>query len=271
MKNSAKFFVPFIVFILTSILVYLGIVNHWFGEIRPGLMKFCEAARDGFIKQPANSFSNLGFSIAGVVLAYQAYKGKFTASNAMNVNALYTIMFSVSLIITGAGSFAMHATHAHWGGFADLFGMFLISAFMFAYALVRLFRWSSIHFTLIYFTGVIFSSVVYLSPSLNFKGFMSGAEVCFILMVVTSIIIELYLGLVRKININKTYGYFALFCLTLAFIIWNLSLWPDSLLCHPNSLFQGHAAWHFLDALGGYFLFRFYASEVSSKKDQLIF
>lgn len=256
-----KFIIPLGVFLLTAVLVYFGIVNHWFGDVRPGLMKFCEAARDGFIKQPANSFSNLAFSVAGLLIAFQAYKGKFSSSNAINNYPVYTIMFSIGLIITGAGSFAMHATNAHWGGFSDLFGMFLIAAFMFAYAITRLLNWSSVHFVIIYLIGVVFSSVVYLSPSLNFKGFMSGAEVCFIFMIIVSIIIELYLGLGRKIKIKKAYGYFALFCLSLATVIWYFSLWPDSVLCNPHSLLQGHAAWHFLDALGGYYLFRFYASE----------
>ena len=260
-KDLFKFAIPLAVFIVTSILVYFGIQQHWFGEMRPGLMKFCEHARDGLIKQPANSFSNLGFSLAGLLLAYQAYKGKFTASNPMNKQAIYTIIFSIGLLITGAGSFAMHATNAHWGGFADLFGMFLIAAFMFAYALIRLFHGSSLHFAVIYLIGVILSSVVYLSPSLNFKGFMSGAELCFIFMIVVAIVIELYLSLLRKIVITRAYGYFALFCLMIAFTIWNLSLWPDSILCNPHSLLQGHAAWHLLDALGAYYVFRYYASE----------
>ena len=45
-----------------------------------------------------------------------------------------------------------------------------------------------------------------------------------------------------------------------AFAIWNLSQhgW-----CDPHSLVQGHAAWHLLDALAAYLLFRLYASERS--------
>lgn len=265
-SRKVNFYFTIGLFILSFVLVYFGIVNHWFGETRPGLMKFCEFARDGFIKQPANSFSNLGFSFAGILIAYQMYQNKFVAKNPLNEKILFSFLFILGLLITGAGSFAMHATNAHWGGFADLFGMFLIAAFMFAYALSRLFFLPTYGFGIIYIIGVVFSSVVYLSPSLNFKGFMSGAEICFIFMIVVSILIELYLGLIRKIKITKAYGYFALFCLVLAFFIWNLSLWPESLLCKPHSLFQGHAAWHLLDALGGYFVFKFYASEEQVSK-----
>ncbi|MEZ4978758.1 MAG: ceramidase domain-containing protein [Chitinophagales bacterium] len=264
--KRTNLYLSIIIFILSSVLVYLGIVNHWFGETRPGLMKFCEFAREGLIKQPANSFSNLGFSLAGLLIAYQLYQNKFRATNLLTQHLAYSFLFIFALLITGAGSFAMHATNAHWGGFADLFGMFLIAAFMCSYALSRLFSLSSWSFGIIFLIGVVFSSVVYLSPSLNFKGFMSGAEVCFIFMILVAILVELYLALVKKIKITRTYGYFALFSLLLAFLIWNLSLWPDSLLCKPHSLLQGHAAWHLLDALGAYFVFRFYASEELNPK-----
>ena len=32
-------------------------------------------------------------------------------------------------------------------------------------------------------------------------------------------------------------------------------------LCRPESLAQGHALWHVLDALAAWFLYRFFASE----------
>jgi hypothetical protein len=127
---------------ITSILVYFGITNAWFGEAREGIMLFCEHARDGYIKQPANSFSNLAFSIVGLYIAWFVYKNKFQKTNAMSNSFFYPMVLSFSLIILGAGSFAMHASNGFWGGFSDLFGMFLLSSFIFSYALMRWFKLS---------------------------------------------------------------------------------------------------------------------------------
>ena len=44
----------------------------------------------------------------------------------------------------------------------------------------------------------------------------------------------------------------------LAFAIWNVT---KSLWCDPDSLVQGHAAWHLLDAVSAYLLFRLWSSE----------
>ena len=45
-----------------------------------------------------------------------------------------------------------------------------------------------------------------------------------------------------------------------AFAIWNAS---KAWLCQPRSLVQGHAIWHLLGAVSAYFLYRYYASELT--------
>ena len=35
--------------------------------------------------------------------------------------------------------------------------------------------------------------------------------------------------------------------------------------CDPLSIFQGHALWHLLTGMGGYFMYLFYRSEKSFK------
>jgi len=45
-----------------------------------------------------------------------------------------------------------------------------------------------------------------------------------------------------------------------AFAIWNAS---KAWLCQPHSLVQGHAIWHLLGAVSAYFLYRYYASELT--------
>ena len=58
------------------------------------------------------------------------------------------------------------------------------------------------------------------------------------------------------------WGAAALGTILLAFAIWNIT---KSLWCDPHSLLQGHAAWHLLDAVSAYLLFRLWASERSEE------
>jgi hypothetical protein len=80
------------------------------------------------------------------------------------------------------------------------------------------------------------------------------------LYITLTVVFELLNTYVRKLEHSKKYGFMSLGSLLLAFGIWNM--WKDdSPLCDPQSLLQGHAIWHILDAVAAYYLFRFYASE----------
>ena len=262
-KSTFSFiFFPWLIFIVSSLFVLLGIVNHWFGEPREGIMKFCEFARDGYIKQPSNTFSNLGFSIVGLYIVYYFAKNKLNFSNLFTQNYSYVILFSSSIIITGAGSFAMHATNAHWGGFFDLLGMFFIASFMLSYALKRLLHFSHSFFVVLFLSAVLVSSYIYLTPSINQTGHLfTGAELIFMLMLFTAICIECYFNFIKKISIHKQFGLTSIFLLIISFGIWTISLSKESIFCEPHSYIQGHAIWHILDAIACLYLFKYYLSE----------
>ena len=53
--------------------------------------------------------------------------------------------------------------------------------------------------------------------------------------------------------------------MAVAFTIWNLSK-DGRPLCHPDSLLQGHAAWHLLCAVAAYCLYRYWVSEGRSQE-----
>ena len=60
------------------------------------------------------------------------------------------------------------------------------------------------------------------------------------------------------VRTDLRWGAAALGTILLAFAIWNAT---RSRWCDPHSLLQGHAAWHLLDAVSAYLLFRLWASE----------
>ena len=201
MKKRLLFIVPILVFIASHLFLVFGLFNTWFGKSRPGIMKFCEAAREGFIKQPANSFSNLAFAVAGFLIIYHSYQNK-NKVNLMTSSHFYPIVMSSVLILLSAGSFAMHATNAFWGGFADLFTMFLLASFVSGYSLSKFFKWNFIHFSIYFILTVTINSFIFVSPYNHFGGFLSIAEITFLIQILLTIFLELYS---TTLKVNKSH------------------------------------------------------------------
>lgn len=230
-------------------------------------MNFCEHAGSGYIKQPANSISNLAFSIAGFFIAVRAHKTDFLTENRMTSTLYYPLLMSISLIILGAGSFAMHATNTAMGGFFDLFGMYMVSCFLSAYAIARWFNLSGLGFFLLFAVGVTIGSYIKLTPGHGKFLFLTAASLWFVINLLVAAIFEVMLHYVRKIEIQARLGWLGLLTLLLAFAIWSLSRNQDSLLCDPYLWLQGHAVWHVLNAVAACFLFLFYTSEVGQSAE----
>ena len=95
--------------------------------------RFCEAARDGTVLQPANCLSNLGFVVAGLLIAFQAGRPSTLGDVLPRYRGLATA-YACVVVLLGPGSAAMHATQAELGGDLDLLSMYLVAAFAAAYA-----------------------------------------------------------------------------------------------------------------------------------------
>src|SRR6478735_9676220 len=92
----------------------------WLGADVGRGANFCEAARGGWVKQPANSYSNLGFVVAGLAVAWHA--GRTT------LGGLAT-PYACLVVFLGPASAAMHATQSSLGGRFDLLSMYLVASF----------------------------------------------------------------------------------------------------------------------------------------------
>ena len=126
-------------------LLALAIGQGWLGpDVGRGDM-FCEAGSDGFLVQPANSLSNLGFVVAGLLVAWRAGRRDQLGDVLPRLPALPTA-FAVVVVLLGPASAAMHATQSALGGHLDLLSMYLIASFAAAYAAMRLLRRRPIFF-----------------------------------------------------------------------------------------------------------------------------
>ena len=117
--------------VLFAVALWLG----WFGPDVGAGANFCEAARDGLIKQPANTLSNLSFIAAGLAAAF--YLDRHWSDVA---HARLLAPFPVLMALLGPGSMAMHATQSSLGGRFDVGSMYLFAGYAAAYGLTRLLR-----------------------------------------------------------------------------------------------------------------------------------
>lgn len=195
--------------------------------------------------------------VAGLAIAWYAGRRDRLGDVLVTLPGLPTAYAAVTVLL-GPASAAMHATQSELGGRLDLLSMYLISSFAAAYALMRLVRQGSVFFFQVFLllvaacelVGTVDGSVpvVHESGNLAFGALLVGA-----------IVIEVVLW--RRADPTRTelwWGGGAVAAMAVAFVIWNLAQGPW---CAPMSWVQGHAAWHLLDAVAAYLLFRLYASE----------
>ncbi|MGI8966282.1 MAG: ceramidase domain-containing protein, partial [Limisphaerales bacterium] len=130
--------IPLSVAIISFTFFILATANGWmgppYGKIGRG---FCESS-DGWIKQPVNTWSNLGFVAAGLAIAWLMRRGTFLKNhNAFTQSSFTPIFFSSLVILAGPCSMAMHATLSRIGSALDLLSMFSIVALLMAYSMRR--------------------------------------------------------------------------------------------------------------------------------------
>lgn len=219
---------------------------------------FCEAARDGWIRQPANTWSNLGFVAAGLAVAAQAAH-RHRLGLTLGAHPGLATAFAALVVLLGPGSMAMHATQSDLGGHLDLLSMFLVSGFALAYALVRFVRRGPALFAVVFVAAVVAGMAVHLrGGDVPVLGHIGNAAFAVELWVA----IGLEVALSRRVEARQDRAWALASVLTLgvAFAIWTTGMRGHAW-CRPDSLLQQHGAWHLLCAAAAYLLFRHYAAE----------
>lgn len=219
---------------------------------------FCEAARGAWILQPVNSWSNLGFVVAGLMVAWYAGE-RLRLGLTMGAHPGLATAYAVLVVLLGPGSMAMHATQSDLGGHLDLLSMFLVSGFALAYALMRFLRRGPGLLAVAFVLAVGAGMVVYLQGgTVPVLGHIGNA----VFGVELAIAVGLEVALVRRRvpRQDVAFGAASVAVLATAFAIWTTGK-NDHPWCDPTSLLQAHGIWHVLCAVSAYLLFRHYAAE----------
>jgi hypothetical protein len=231
----------------------MGIWRGWLGADIGRGAGFCEAGRDWVVRQPANTFSNVGFVAAGLLIAWHAGDRR----NDLSAHRRLGTAMACIVVLLGPGSAAMHATQSAVGGHLDMLSMYLVAAFAAAYAAMRWLRGSVPLFAATFAGGIAFCEIVG-SWDVELPVVMHPGNAAFALLLVVATALEVAIMLRGETRSRRAYGYAALASILVAFAIWNAT---KAWLCDPRSLIQGHAIWHVLCAVSAYCLYRYYASE----------
>ena len=203
--------------------------------------EFCEESLCGWIRQPGNTWSNIGFLLAGIAILYRSRR----------VGAEHLRGLGYVALATGIGSAFFHASETLVGRFADWAGMYLGASYMLAVNVRRLSGWSQAVIRL-FFWGNFVLGMGLMVPS-------SRHPTIYYVIETTVCCVLLEAILFVKQGKNTHYAWLVRYWLVflVAYGLWMLDIRKS--LCDPgNHWMSGHAAWHLLDAVAMYFLFEYY-------------
>lgn len=220
--------------------------------------EFCEAARPGWIRQPANTWSNLGFVVAGVAVAVHA-GNRLRLGLTLGAHPGLATTFAALVVLLGPGSMAMHATQSDLGGHLDLLSMFLVSGFALAYALMRFLGRRPPFFAVVFALAVLAGMAVHLrGGTVPVLGHVGNAA--FAVQLTVAVVLEVAIARRPGARQDVWWAVASVLTLTTAFAIWTTGMRGHAW-CDPDTLLQQHAGWHLLCAAAAYLLFRHYAAE----------
>lgn len=210
---------------------------------------FCEVPRAGdLILQPANSWSSFGFVAVGFWIILVAGR----PSSRTPFAAFPAIWFALTAILIGVGSFLLHATLTLWGQFWDVVGMYLFSAFTLTYAFRRSRALGNNAAILLYLAlcAVLIGCLIMIPETRRWL---------FAVVLIAQIAVELTFARPKRPGVEVRWYLYGIALQAAAFTIWIADL--TRTLCDGNSLLQGHAVWHLLNAAAVWCGYRYYRSE----------
>ena len=155
------------------------------------------------------------------------------------------------LLLAGTAIFAV-ASLTFIGQFFDVFGMFLLAAFLLLYALERICNLRLMTTLSLYLTfNLLLSWIQIAIPETRRHAFA--------IVLVIALLFERYYRSKMNPHIEVKWLRYGIVLLAVAYIIWILD--NTRTLCFEHSLMQGHALWHILGAVSVLFLHKYYVSE----------
>lgn len=216
--------------------------NPW-THLAPATMRYHETLVDGFLRQPANAWTNVMYIIVALMVLRRVMK--------RGDRSVLAFMPAIAALI-GLTSFLYHASNSFLFQFLDLSSMFLLSGLLIALNAHRAGWIEARHMT------PLFAGVVLASSALLFaiRGRIGAA--LFAAEIVATMAMEIFIAF-RKEEGTRYRDYLAAFGLcAAAYLFWILDFTGHTPFDGGNHLMQGHGLWHIINAFCIYYLYRFY-------------
>ena len=209
-------------------------------SFRQSELVFCEASRCAWIKEPANTWSNLGYLAAALYML--VVLGRRTDRPILRVLA-------VVAIATGLGSGFYHASGIRSAMLADYAGMFLGTSALTALNVRRWLGWRD--------PAAWAILVATTAALLGFIAIFPGSERMVFMVAMPCCAIELRLFFRDRASISYRYYGLAWLSVIVGTVFWALDL--ARVWCRPDDhLINGHALWHLATAASLVMYFRYY-------------
>lgn len=221
----------------------------WSGWALPD-MKHCEANACAWITAPANTWSNLVYFAVGAWIMKRS-----TRTGLLSARGLGPVS-----VLVGATSFAFHASYTFAGQFLDYAGMFALTGWSIARALLRDGRVGETGAARVW-AGLFAGS---LAALLGFRALGWGVQTIMLVHAVSIVVLEVRLMLVRRDAPSYAPFWLMQGLLLVAYGAWHLD--HSDAACRPDSPFQLHALWHVLTAAAFVAAWRFHEG-VDSARD----
>ena len=240
--------------VASLVLLALAVRFGWLGADVDRGADFCEAAT-GRVRQPVNTLSNLGFVVAGLAIARDAARLPVVGT-----------AYACLVVFLGPASMAMHATESSLGGHLDMLSMYLVASFAVAYAAMRWWRRGP-GFMAVAFAVCLAGCGVVEAVGGELPVVMHAGNLAFGILLLVALVLERMIMRRGETTIDGRWILAAAGSLALAFAVWNTAK-DGSPLCWPESVYQGHGVWHLLCAVAAYCLFRYWASEQLTARNE---
>jgi hypothetical protein len=218
-------------------------------EKKIGDMTACELNRDGYIRQPANAFSNFAIVITGLLILHRmdtmprqssaTYAGRLTSP--YGEKTVESWLYGVSVIAVGMGSFFFHGSMTKFGLEFDKIAMAVWILLPITYAFIRAIGAGRLSHLILWSATSVASGWAIL-----FVDHFGITDLYFILIPIWAAL-EIIAHLRHKFGFNR-YMLLGSALFLVAYLIRAKGEGDDAI-CYPESLLQWHAIWHILSAV----------------------
>jgi magnesium-transporting ATPase (P-type) len=201
---------------------------------------FCEAVREGSIRQPANTASGLIFlpAAAAVLAAASRRRRRLLPDHVgdpLVSQPIYVLLLGAVTVLIGLGTAFYHASLSFWGQTVDVLGMYLLATLLLLFSATRMWTLDRRSVGLMYVLGnaVLLAGLVAVPQARRYV---------FGLLVFGVIALELAARSRSRSAGSRRYFMAAVGVLLAGFTAWILDI--TRTWCSPMSYIQGHAFWH---------------------------